>query len=125
MSTQRRFTEQDSIQTGIPLELLKKWELVMDILWNFFIAYSKKEESVKIKSENNLIKFQLGDGNKFEIGVNIVNHKYLSLFIKISGNDEFEATINNIEQFSNDGIIRNVANIITYAENVKMKSLKK
>lgn len=114
-----QFTEKDSIKIGEPLALLRKWETVMNILWAFFSAYKHSEKNVRIKSEENLIKFQLKDGNKFEIGVNIYNSKYLSLFVKIDGNDEFEATVNNIDSFGKEGIIRTVSDILTYAENVK------
>lgn len=114
-----QFTEKDAIELGEPLPLLRKWETVMDILWSFFMSYAEAEKNVRIKSEENLIKFQLKDGNKFEIGVNFYNSKYLSLFVKIDGNDEFEATVNNIDAFGKEGIIKTVSDILTYAENVK------
>lgn len=116
-----QFTKKDAIEIGAPLPLLRKWETVMNILWSFFLAYADAEKNVQIKSEANLIKFQLKGGNKFEIGVNLYNRKYLSLFIKIDGNDEFEATVNNIDVFGKEGIIRTVSNILTYAENVGIK----
>jgi len=114
-----KFTEEDAVEMRQPLALLRKWEMVMNILWNFFVAYSEAEKAVYVESQDNSIVFQLGNGNKFEIGINLVNRKYLSLFIVIEDNDEFEATINNIDAFGEEGIIRTVSNIITYAENVK------
>lgn len=114
-----QFTEKDAVEMGKSLPLLRKWETVMNTLWSFFLAYADAEKNVQIKNEANLIKFQLKDGNKFEIGVNFYNSKYLSLFVKIDGNDEFEATINNIDAFGKEGIIRTVSNILTYAENVR------
>lgn len=114
-----QFTEKDAVNLAMPLPLLKKWEKVMNILWSFFLAYAEAEKEVYIKSEDNTIKFQLGNGNKFEIGVNFCNEKYLSLFVKIECNDEFEATINNIDAFGKEGIIRTVSSILTYAENVR------
>lgn len=114
-----QFTEKDAVEMGEPLPLLRKWETVMNTLWSFFLAYADAEKNVQIKNESNLIKFQLKDGNKFEIGVNFYNRKYLSLFVKIDGNDEFEATVNNIDAFGKEGIIRTVSNILTYAEKVR------
>ena len=114
-----KFTEEDADEMRQPLELLRRWETVMNILWNSFVAYSEAEKSVHVVNQDNKIIFQLGGGNNFEIGVNLINRKYLSLFVKIEGNDEFEATVNNIDFFGKEGIIRTVFSIITYAENIK------
>lgn len=113
-----QFTEKDAIEFDEPLPLLQKWETVMNTLWSFFLAYSNAEKNVRVRNESNLIKFQLKGGHKFEIGVNFYNREYLSLFVKIEGNEEFEATINNIDAFGKEGIIRTVSNILTYAENI-------
>lgn len=114
-----QFTEQDSNKMGVPLPLLQKWETVMTTLWRYFVAYANSENHVKLKNEKNLIKFQLKDGHKFEIATYIYNKDYLSLSIKIEGNDDFEVTINNIDEFGVDGIVKTVSTILTYAENVK------
>jgi hypothetical protein len=114
-----KFTEEDAVEMRQPLALLRKWETVMNILWNFFVAYSEAEKAVYVESQDNSIVFQLGNGNKFEIGINLVNRKYLSLFVKIEDNEEFEATVNNIDAFGEEGIIKTVSNILTFAENVK------
>lgn len=114
-----KFTEEDAVEMRQPLALLRKWETVMNILWNFFVAYSEAEKAVYVESQDNSIVFQLGNGNKFEIGTNLVNRKYLSLFVKIEDNEEFEATVNNIDAFGEEGIIKTVSNILTFAENVK------
>lgn len=90
----------------------------MNILWSFFSAYAKQAENVQIKNEENTIKYQTGVGHKFEIGINLINSEYLQLYIKIEGNEEFEATINNIEAFGKEGIIRTVGDILTFSENV-------
>ena len=113
------FTEQDAIDLRQPLSLLHKWEDLMNVLWSFFIAYSKKEKNVQVKNECNEILFRLKPGHEFRIGVDMVNSKFLSLSVKIEGNEEFEARINNIDAFGKDGIIRTVADILTYSENVR------
>ena len=114
-----KFTEEEAKELGEPLELCHKWQFVMDTLWAFFLAYSQKEKNVSVVNDANLICFRLKDGHAFQIGVNFYNNKYLSLFVKIDGNDEFEATVNNIDAFGKEGIIRTVSNILTYAENVR------
>lgn len=114
-----QFTKLYAIKNGMPLQLLRKWETVMNTLWSFFMSYAESEKQVKVKNEDNCIKFQLANGHVFEIGVNFYNSKFLSLYVKIEGNDEFEATINNIDAFGKEGIIRTVADILTYAENIK------
>ena len=117
--TMSQFTEKDAIEMGESLPLLRKWETVMNILWSFFLAYSIREKNVSVVNDANLIRFRLKDGHNFQIGVNFYNQKYLSLFVKIEGNDEFEATINNIDAFGKEGIIKTVSHILTYAENVR------
>lgn len=112
------FTEKEANDIGSPIELLNKWEEVMNIMWKFFLAYAAIEKKVKVENKSNCIYFQLDHGHNFEIGVNMYNNKYLSLFIKIVDNDEFEATINNIDQFGKEGIIKVVSEVLTYAENV-------
>jgi len=114
-----QFTKQDEIETGIPLDLLRKWETIMDNLWGYFQAYAKKEKQVKITDKKNQIQFQLGKGPKFQIKVDFINESYLSLAITADGVKDFEARIDKIENFSHEGIIRTVAVIITYSADIK------
>lgn len=113
-----QFTQDDAIEMKIPLSLLHKWEKVMNTLWSFFLSYSKKEKNVSISADANIILFRLKDGHNFKIFVNFYNEKYLSLSIEIDGHEDFAATINNIDEFGKEGIIKVVANLITYAEKV-------
>lgn len=113
------FTIEEAKELKLPLALLNQWNFVMTVLWNFFVAYSKKESNVKIQNPPNEILFQLGEGHKFRIVVEFYNSKYLSLHITIDGNEEFEAVINNIDYFGAKGIIKTVSEILTHAENVK------
>lgn len=114
-----KFTEAEAKELGEPLELLNKWQFVMDTLWGFFTAYARTEKAVTVEKKDNKILFRLNGGNDFKIFVNLYNRKYLSLCIEIEGNDEFRATVNNIDAFGKAGIIRTVSNILTYAENIK------
>lgn len=113
------FTKKDARELGMPLPLLNKWKTVMDELWCFFSSYKIRNKVVSLSAVDNVILFQNNNGHKYQIGVNFYNQKYLSLFVKIEGNDDFEAMINNIDEFGREGIIRTVAAIVTYAENVK------
>lgn len=79
----------------------------------------RSEKKVSLGADSNTILFRLSDGHDFKICVNFFNNKYLSLAIEIEGNEDFEARINNIDAFGKEGIIRTVADIITYAENVR------
>jgi len=117
--TMSQFTEQDASEIGEPLQLLHKWEFVMNTLWSFFLAYSEKEKNVKPFNKANVILLSLKDGHKFKIFVDIYNRKYLSLSIEIEGHEDFAVSINNIDKFGKEGILRTVSNILTYAENVK------
>ncbi|MFC4262451.1 hypothetical protein ACFOWM_06165 [Ferruginibacter yonginensis] len=114
-----RFTDKDALEFNMPLPLLKKWDKVMNALWHFLRAYKKVAKDVTVEAVDYTIKYQRGQGKKFTIGVNFTNKKYLSLFVKIDGDNIFEAIIDKIEAFKNEGIVKIVANILQYAEDIK------
>lgn len=113
------FTKQDAQELNMPLPLLRKWELVMNTLWSFFLAYAKKEKKVKIKNQENKIYYKLGNGHQYIIWVDFYNNSYLCLKIEIKDVKDFEVRISKIDELGKEGIIRTVANILTAAENVK------
>lgn len=92
----------------------------MNTLWAFFVAYSKAEKKIKIENKENTIRFKLDNGHQFIIGVYMYNSKYLSLNIKIEGNEDFEATVNMIDMLGKEGIIKVVSEILTHCEKVTL-----
>lgn len=112
------FTEKEAKEIGAPLELLNRWQFVMNTLWRFFLAYADAEKEAKIKNSKNEIIFKLGKGHKFVIGCFMYNNSYLSLNIKIDGSNDFEATLNMPDIIGEAGMIRFVSNILTEAEKI-------
>lgn len=100
-------------------EVMEKWQFVMNTIWAFMVEYSKVEKKVKLENFENEIKYQLADGKKFIVGCLMINNKYTSMYVKIEDNEEFEATLNNADQFEKGDLCKILANILTYTEKIK------
>ena len=114
-----QFTEADAKEMGSPLPLLQKWEWVMSSLWKFFFAYRRAEPKVNLRQDRNEIYFKLNDGHQFIIGCYMYNNSFLSLNVKIEGNDDFDVSITHIDQYGEAGIIKVLSAILTNAERVQ------
>lgn len=106
-----QFTEKDAEKYQVPLELLHSWEYHMNGIWGFLTAYAKKEPDVVVSNKNNSILYSINKGKPFEIGCNMVNKERLVMFIRQEG---FEATIDPIDSFTPEQIIKMIALITTY-----------
>lgn len=113
------FTQAQATYLNMPLALLHSWEQVMNILWGFFTAYGKKEKRIKLTAKDNCIYFQLAKGHRYKIAVNMCNQSFLILEVTIPAIPNFTASITYIDMLGEEGIIKTVAYILTYSENVK------
>lgn len=114
-----KFIQNDGIDIGVPIPLLRKWERVMNIIWSFLKGYEKVADGVIVYANENTIHYRKGFTNKIIITVFFVNKKYLELSIKIEGNNEFEAKVSHIDTFEKKLMITTLASIIDAAEKIK------
>ena len=114
-----QFTAEEAEKLKIPLEVLQKWEFVMNTIWSFMQIYSGTEKAVRLQNKKNTILFKLAKGHQFVIQAFMVNNSYISLNVTIKGNKDFDASINLADMLGKEGLIRVLSNILTYAENIK------
>lgn len=107
-----QFTKEDAKKLGIPLTLLRKWEKVMNRLWHRIVDFKKYSGKFDLDNRDNGIQIGFFDDIEYEITVNIVNGRYLSLRLGIIGNDDFETSISHVERITDINLLQIIMTII-------------
>jgi hypothetical protein len=104
------FSQDDSVELGLPLPLLRKWEQLMQGVWRLLLRRTLDGgDKIDLVSKDNQIYFARNSFRTYLISINFVNHEYLQLSIEIVGDPNFSLELNGVEGYHEETVVRLVA----------------